>query len=54
MENIIEQDLDGRVMTAEEAEDLYYSNHTCISDDADEELGRIERWCEFMNITITD
>jgi len=44
----------GAVMSVDEAEDLYYQSHTCISDDADAEQGRIERWCEDMNITVTD
>ena len=44
----------GAVMTVEDAEELYYKTHTCISDDADAEQGRIERWCEEMDITITD
>ena len=44
----------GSVMSVDEAEDLYYQSHTCISDDADAERGRIERWCEDMNITVTD
>lgn len=50
----IESDEIGKVMTVEEAEDLYYSKNDCISDDADAEQGRIERWCEQNNIVITD
>ena len=44
----------GAIMTYEEAEDLYYKNHDCLSDDSDLEQARIERWCEYMEITITD
>jgi len=44
----------GKVMTAEEAEDLFYKTHDCLSDDVDKEMARIERWCEEVDITITD
>jgi hypothetical protein len=44
----------GAVMTVEDAEDLFYKSHTCISDDSDTEQDRIKRWCEEMNIIVTD
>jgi hypothetical protein len=39
-------------MTIEEAEELFYQENDCISDDVDSEQARIERWIEDNNIII--
>jgi hypothetical protein len=39
-------------MTQEEADELFYQEHDCISDDVDSEQARIERWIEDNNIII--
>lgn len=45
---------EGYTMSADDAEALYYDNHDCESDDVDVEHTKIERWCDQMNIVVTD
>lgn len=39
-------------MTQEEADELFYKSHDCISDDVDKEQARIDSWIEDNNIII--
>ena len=41
-------------MTIEEAEELFYQENDCISDDVDAEQARIDRWIEDNNIEIIE
>jgi len=47
-------DMLGRKVTSDEAEELFYQAHDCLSDDVDKEWARIERWCNENNIEISD
>jgi hypothetical protein len=39
-------------MTQEEADELYYKENDCISDDVDAEQSRIDQWIEDNDIEI--
>ena len=39
-------------MTQEEADELFYQEHDCISDDVDSEQARIDEWIDDNNIII--
>jgi hypothetical protein len=39
-------------ITQEQADELFYKSHDCISDDPDKEHARIDRWVEDNNIKI--
>lgn len=42
----------GREMSVEQAEELFYKTHDCLSDDVDSEWARIERWANEEGITV--
>lgn len=46
------QDMLGREMTIEDATELFYKTHDCISDDADKEEDRIVEWANREGITL--
>jgi hypothetical protein len=46
------QDMLGREMTIEDATELFYKTHDCLSDDSDKEDDRVVEWANREGITL--